>query len=131
MAKKSPNSVDKHVGARVRMRRLMLKMSQTRLGDALGVTFQQVQKYEQGTNRVGASRLQQIAAALQVQISFFFEGAPGVSAGSKASSKAPSPDFATQFLATADGVALVRAFSRVKDRTLRRKIVRLIEQITA
>ena len=76
MAKKAPNPIDKHVGARVRMRRMMLSMSQEKLGDALGLTFQQVQKYEKGTNRIGASRLQQIANILQVPVSFFFEGAP-------------------------------------------------------
>ena len=74
--KKSPNPIDKHVGNRVRMRRMMLRMSQEKLGDALGLTFQQVQKYEKGTNRIGASRLQQIAHTLQVPVSFFFEGAP-------------------------------------------------------
>src|SRR6202011_3777756 len=74
--KKSPNPVDTHVGSRVRMRRLMLDMSQEKLGGALGLTFQQVQKYEKGTNRVGASRLQHISSILQVPISFFFEGAP-------------------------------------------------------
>jgi transcriptional regulator with XRE-family HTH domain len=132
MAKKSPNSVDKHVGARIRMRRLTLGMSQTTLGDALGVSFQQVQKYEQGTNRVGASRLQQIATALQVPIPYFFERAPVVPAGSKMKlgSKMPSPDFATQFLSTSEGLSLVRAFTRVKDRRLRLKIVKFIEQIT-
>ena len=76
MAKKAPNPIDKHVGSRVRMRRMMLSMSQEKLGDALGLTFQQVQKYEKGTNRIGASRLQQIAHILQVPVSFFFEGAP-------------------------------------------------------
>ena len=70
------NAVDKHVGARVRMRRLMLEMSQTALGDALDLTFQQVQKYEKGTNRIGASRLQHISRILQVPVSFFFDGAP-------------------------------------------------------
>jgi transcriptional regulator with XRE-family HTH domain len=74
--KKSPNPIDKHVGSRVRMRRMMLAMSQEKLGDALGLTFQQVQKYEKGTNRIGASRLQAIANILQVPVSFFFEGAP-------------------------------------------------------
>ncbi len=78
MAKKAPNPIDKHVGSRVRMRRMMLSMSQEKLGDALGLTFQQVQKYEKGTNRIGASRLQQISQILQVPISFFFEGAPTV-----------------------------------------------------
>src|ERR1700751_4114459 len=78
MAKKAPNPIDKHVGSRVRMRRMMLAMSQEKLGDALGLTFQQVQKYEKGTNRIGASRLQQISHILQVPVAFFFEGAPHV-----------------------------------------------------
>ena len=76
MAKKAPNPIDKHVGSRVRMRRMMLGMSQEKLGNNLGLTFQQVQKYEKGTNRIGASRLQQISQILQVPVSFFFEGAP-------------------------------------------------------
>ena len=78
MAKKAPNPIDKHVGSRVRMRRMMLSMSQEKLGDALGLTFQQVQKYEKGTNRIGASRLQQISNILQVPVAFFFEGAPDI-----------------------------------------------------
>ena len=76
IAKKVPDPTDKHVGARVRMRRMMLSMSQEKLGDALGLTFQQVQKYEKGTNRIGASRLQHISSILQVPVSFFFEGGP-------------------------------------------------------
>ena len=79
-AKKSPNPIDKHVGSRVRMRRMMLSMSQEKLGDALGVTFQQVQKYEKGANRIGASRLHHIARILQVPVAFFFEGAPDLQA---------------------------------------------------
>ena len=75
IAKKAPNPIDKHVGSRVRMRRMMLGMSQEKLGNNLGLTFQQVQKYEKGTNRIGASRLQQISQILQVPVSFFFEGA--------------------------------------------------------
>ncbi len=78
IAKKAPNPIDKHVGSRVRMRRMMLGMSQEKLGNNLGLTFQQVQKYEKGTNRIGASRLQQISQILQVPVSFFFEGAPNV-----------------------------------------------------
>src|SRR5690348_17633243 len=70
-AKKAPNPIDRHVGSRVRMRRMMLAMSQEKLGDALGLTFQQVQKYEKGTNRIGASRLQQISHILQVPVEFF------------------------------------------------------------
>jgi transcriptional regulator with XRE-family HTH domain len=76
MTKKSPNPIDKHVGSRVRMRRMMISMSQEKLGEKLGITFQQIQKYEKGTNRIGASRLQQISQILQVPVSFFFEGAP-------------------------------------------------------
>src|SRR5206468_3295255 len=74
MAMKVPNPIDKHVGSRVRMRRMMLTMSQTKLGDALSLTFQQVQKYEKGTNRISASRLQHSAHILQVPVTFFFEG---------------------------------------------------------
>ena len=74
--KKAPNPTDQHVGARVRMRRIMLAMSQEQLAEALGITYQQVQKYERGANRIGASRLQQISHILQVPVAFFFEGLP-------------------------------------------------------
>jgi len=76
MVKKAPNPIDKHVGSRVRMRRMMLGMSQEKLGDALGLTFQQVQKYEKGTNRIGASRLQQISQILQVPVAFSSKARP-------------------------------------------------------
>src|ERR1700693_2413818 len=92
VAKKAPNPIDKHVGSRVRMRRMMLGMSQEKLGDALGLTFQQVQKYEKGTNRIGASRLQQISLILQVPVAFFFEGAPHLAGGPPPQgADAPSP----------------------------------------
>src|SRR5262249_48392428 len=78
--RRSPNPTDQHVGSRVRMRRNMLAMSQEKLGAALGLTFQQVQKYERGANRIGASRLQQISQILQVPVAFFFEGGPHASA---------------------------------------------------
>ena len=132
MAKKAPNPIDKHVGSRVRMRRMMLGMSQEKLGDALGLTFQQVQKYEKGTNRIGASRLQQIAHILQVPVSFFFEGAPTGSTGATHSggmSEAPSPAYVSDFLATSDGLSLTKAFMRIKSSKLRRRIVDLVEQI--
>ncbi len=131
IAKKAPNPIDKHVGSRVRMRRMMLGMSQEKLGNALGLTFQQVQKYEKGTNRIGASRLQQIAQTLQVQVAFFFEGAPTIGAGSRVDgmSEAPSPAYVSDFLATSDGLALTKAFMRIADSKLRRRIVDLVEQI--
>jgi transcriptional regulator with XRE-family HTH domain len=128
MIKKVPNPTDKHVGSRVRMRRMMLGMSQEKLGDALSLTFQQVQKYEKGTNRIGASRLQQISNILQVPVSFFFEGAPD-GGGASGFSDAPSPTYVSDFLATSDGLALTRAFMRIEDAKLRRKIVDLVEQI--
>src|SRR5882672_5602499 len=103
---KSPNPIDKHVGSRVRMRRMMLDMSQTALGDALGISFQQVQKYEKGTNRISASRLQQACHILQVPVAFFFEGTPA----GDALSGLPSPDPLTDLMATRDGLALVKAF---------------------
>lgn len=132
MAKKAPNPTDKHVGARVRMRRMMLGMSQEKLGDALGLTFQQVQKYEKGANRIGASRLQQIAVTLQVPVSFFFEGAPNAPGlQSNGLAEAPSPAYVSDFLATSDGLALTKAFMRIKDAKLRRRIVDLVEQIVA
>jgi transcriptional regulator with XRE-family HTH domain len=121
--------IDKHVGSRVRMRRMMLSMSQEKLGDALGLTFQQVQKYEKGTNRVGASRLQQIAQILQVPVAFFFEGAPHAPGYSGGMSEAPSPAYVADFLATSDGLSLTKAFMRIKSSKLRRRIVDLVEQI--
>ena len=132
IAKKAPNPTDKHVGARVRMRRMMLGMSQEKLGDALGLTFQQVQKYEKGANRIGASRLQQIAHILQVPVAFFFEGAPSVSGQvADGMAEAPSPAYVSDFLATSDGLALTKAFMRIKDAKLRRRIVDLVEQIVS
>ena len=130
-AKKAPNPIDKHVGSRVRMRRRMLDMSQTDLANALGLTFQQVQKYEKGSNRVSASRLQHLSNILQVPVPFFFEGAPA-SIGWPAAEEsvdAPSPSFVTDFLATSEGLDLVRAFTCIEDAKLRRAIVRLVKQI--
>jgi transcriptional regulator with XRE-family HTH domain len=130
IAKKAPNPIDKHVGSRVRMRRMMLSMSQEKLGNSLGLTFQQVQKYEKGTNRIGASRLQQISHILQVPVAFFFEGAPNVGGPRGDSlSEAPSPSYVSDFLATSDGLALTKAFVRISDSKLRRRIVDLVEQI--
>src|SRR3979409_1391114 len=110
MTKKAPNPIDKHVGTRMRMRRMMLGMSQEKLGDALGLTFQQVQKYEKGMNRISASKLQHISQILQVSVPFFFEGRPGGESGT-----AESPSYVNEFLATSDGLALLKAFIRIED----------------
>jgi transcriptional regulator with XRE-family HTH domain len=129
MLKKAPNPIDRHVGSRVRMRRMMLSMSQEKLGDALGLTFQQVQKYEKGTNRIGASRLQQISHILQVPVAFFFDGAPTSNPDADPADKSSSPAFLSEFLATSEGLALTKAFVRIKEPKLRRSIINLVEEI--
>jgi len=116
VAKKPPNPIDVHVGSRVRARRQVLGMSQEKLGNALGLTFQQVQKYEKGTNRVGASRLQHLARILQVSIGHFFEGAPGQL---KAKGNAPSSAFVSDFVTSTEGLTLAKAFTQIKDAKVR------------
>lgn len=129
MAKKAPNPIDKHVGARVRMRRMMVGMSQEKLGEHLGITFQQIQKYEKGTNRIGASRLQQISTTLGVPVAFFFEGAPTGAPEGEGFGEAHSPAYVSDFLATSDGLALTRNFMRIPDSRVRRRIVDLVAAI--
>lgn len=127
MIKKTPNPIDLHVGSRVRMRRILVGMSQEKLGEALGLTFQQVQKYEKGTNRIGASRLQQISKTLNVPPSFFFDGSPN--SASTAIGGFEETGASTQvvdFLSTAEGLVLNKAFVRIKDAKLRKKIVDLV-----
>jgi len=125
---KAPNPIDQHVGSRVRMRRLMLAMSQEKLGFALGLTFQQVQKYEKGMNRIGASRLQQISHILQVPVAFFFEGAPNALAP-QGSGSALSMAEIDDFISDSEGLRLIRAFMRIDNAALRRRIVMLVQEI--
>src|SRR5262249_46262660 len=129
MTKKAPNPIDKHVGSRVRMRRMMLGMSQEKLGDALALTFQQVQKYEKGTNRIGASRLHQISQILQVPVAFFFEGVPNALAPHGSSGSALSMAQIDDFISDSDGLKLIRAFMRIDNAALRRRIVMLVQEI--
>jgi transcriptional regulator with XRE-family HTH domain len=126
---KSPNSTDRHVGSRVCMRRKMLSMSQTKLADAIGLTFQQIQKYENGTNRISASRLLQIAHVLQVPISFFFED-PRRPSNETDVQQTDAPDYVSDFLTTTEGLALTKSFMLIKDRKLRRRIVNFVREIT-
>ena len=109
------------------MRRLMLGVSQTTLADALGLTFQQVQKYEKGVNRISASKLQHISDFLQVPIPFFFDGLPGPSNKPAKSGGVVPPSDVFQFIATSDGLSLARSFTRIKSPQLRRCIVSLVE----
>jgi len=124
--KTGPNPIDTHVGNRVRMRRMVVGLSQEKVAKALGLTFQQVQKYEKGTNRISASRLHRLASILQVTVPFFFEGAPQQSAKSQGKTE---PDFVTEFLATHDGLTLTKAFMQIEDAKLRRRIVNLVEHL--
>jgi transcriptional regulator with XRE-family HTH domain len=129
MMKKVPNPIDRHVGARVRMRRMLASVSQEKLGEALGLTFQQIQKYEKGSNRISASRLQQIAKMLDVPVSFFFDGAPTGDMPSGGFSDAASSAYVSDFLATSEGVQLTKAFVRIKSVRVRRRIVDLVEAL--
>jgi transcriptional regulator with XRE-family HTH domain len=110
----------------------MLHLSQTDLASALGITFQQVQKYEKGSNRISASRLQHMSQTLQVPVSFFFEGAPaatGIPPPARGTADIPTPTYFSNFLATSKGLQLARAFMRIENRKLRRAIVELVEEI--
>lgn len=129
--KKVPNPIDKHVGSRVRMRRVLLGMSQEKLGEALSLTFQQVQKYEKGTNRIGASRLQQISKTLNVPPAYFFDGAPSFDeSGGPASTHSAAAEagsaYVVDFLSTTEGLQLNRAFARIQDPKVRKRIVDLV-----
>lgn len=132
-ATRRANTMDAHVGTRVRLRRMELGMSQERLGERLGLTFQQVQKYEKGTNRIGASRLYDLAQVLGVAIAYFYEGAqvePQMLSGGAGgfAERTPEPYMAT-FLASREGVELNRAFQRITDPRVRRTIIELCRSI--
>ncbi|MBS0244769.1 MAG: helix-turn-helix transcriptional regulator [Proteobacteria bacterium] len=129
-----PNPIDVHVGSRVRLRRMLLGISQEKLGERLGLTFQQVQKYEKGVNRIGASRLFDLSTVLGVPISFFYEDAPAGEARVQ-----PTPGFAEsappdssilEFLSTREGLELNKAFSRINDPKSRRAILELVRSLS-
>ncbi|MBL4892054.1 MAG: helix-turn-helix transcriptional regulator [Rhizobiaceae bacterium] len=131
---KRPNPIDVHVGSRLRLRRNMASLSQEKLGKQLGITFQQIQKYEKGTNRMGASRLQEIAEILKTPISYFFEDAPSTSmeqgeAGGSGFSEPSSSDYVVDFLSSSEGLQLNRAFIKIADAKVRRKIIDLVKTL--
>lgn len=129
---RKPNPVDIHVGGRIRLRRMMNGLSQERLGEQLGLTFQQIQKYEKGANRVGASRLFQLSQVLEVPVSYFFDdldsGASGQHSAGFAESK--SQDFVLEFLNSREGLELNRAFVKIQDPQVRRRVIDLIRSMT-
>jgi transcriptional regulator with XRE-family HTH domain len=121
-----PNPVDVYIGRRVRMRRVEIGMSQALLGKQIGVTFQQIQKYEKGANRIVASRIQQIGKALEAPASFFFDGAPGGWEGESSSQTSPA---LLELFGTREGQMLVNSFVRIADAEIRRSFVFLIEKV--
>ncbi|MEP9372082.1 helix-turn-helix transcriptional regulator [Mesorhizobium sp. KR1-2] len=130
--KKKPNPTDVYVGSRIRLRRNMLGMSQENLGEQLGITFQQIQKYEKGTNRVGASRLQAISSILAVPVSFFFEDFPGQEGtAGKGFAEDASSGFGLDFVTSPEGLQLNRAFVKITDVKVRRKIIELVKTLAA
>jgi transcriptional regulator with XRE-family HTH domain len=122
------NPIDQHVGSRVRLRRQLMKMSQEKLGDELGVTFQQVQKYERGANRVGASRLYRLSRVLEVPVQFFFEGLGDKTAVTGLAEDDQTP-IVYDFIQSSDGVSLADSFSRIKDSRVRRRILELVRTL--
>jgi transcriptional regulator with XRE-family HTH domain len=130
--KKKPNPIDIHVGSRIRLRRNMLGMSQEKLGENLGITFQQIQKYEKGTNRVGASRLQAISSILGVPVAFFFEDVPGKeNGGIGGMAEDNAATYIVDFLNSSEGLQLNRAFVRINDAKVRRKVVDLVKALAS
>ncbi|XOK15646.1 helix-turn-helix domain-containing protein (plasmid) [Agrobacterium tumefaciens] len=125
---KTPNAIDIHVGSRIRLQRTLMGLSQTTLAEGLGITFQQVQKYEKGTNRVGSSRLQAIANILGVPVAWFFEEGPGGSSSSLEPELGAGREI-TQFLNSVEGLALNRAFVKIEDEKIRRKLVTLVKAL--
>ncbi|MGF6176372.1 helix-turn-helix domain-containing protein [Ensifer sp. 4252] len=129
MNTKAPSQIDVFVGSRVRMRRLMAGLSQEKLADGLGITFQQVQKYEKGTNRIGASRLQAIADVLGVQPSFFFQEGEEGATPRTGLGDVREPNEISSFVSSKEGIALNRAFLKITDPVLRKKIISLVAAV--
>jgi transcriptional regulator with XRE-family HTH domain len=128
--KKSTGSIDKEVGSRVRMRRISIGMSQEKLGDMLGLTFQQVQKYEKGTNRISVARLVDIAKILGVDIHFFFNGIKSIKSN-PGFAEEESPPYISEVMSTPEGLQLIRTFTSIKSPKVRKSIVQLVTALAA
>ena len=133
--KGSPDPIDRYVGSRIRARRVGLRMSQTKLGQAVGVTFQQVQKYENGTNRVGASNLFRIARALRVDVAFFFEGVPedavaGGGGRGEGLTDVKAAVFEHDPLSSREAIELMHNYFRIDDATIRKRLFQFVKSLT-
>lgn len=135
MVRKIPNPIDVHVGGRIRLRRMLIGMSQEKLGAQLSLTFQQVQKYEKGTNRVGASRLFHIAQILGIEVQSFFENLPlqamPDSVKVPGMAEAPSENFVLDYVQSSEGLELNKAFANIKSVPVRRRVLELIKELAA
>lgn len=132
MAKKQPSSIDAHVGSRVRLRRMLIGMSQEKLGELLGLTFQQVQKYEKGANRIGASRLYDISSILSVPVQYFFEDLPATKSQQLNGHGMSEPDrepFVMDFVSSTEGLQLIRSYTKVTDPRVRKRILELVKSL--
>lgn len=133
MPQKKPNPIDVYVGSRVRLRRMIVGMSQEKLGEHLGLTFQQVQKYEKGTNRIGASRLFQISSILDVPVQFFFDGVvaeeTSVGAENGGFSEAPTGPKIMEFVGSSEGLELNRAFQKIESGSIRKNLLDLVRTL--
>ena len=127
--KKKPNPIDIHVGSRIRLRRNMLGISQEKLGESLGITFQQIQKYEKGTNRVGASRLLGFSSIRGGRVSLLLDDAPGSEPGPARGMEDSSTTYVVDFLSSAEGLQLNRAFVKISDAKVRRKVLDLVKAL--
>lgn len=131
MGKKSPHAIDAHVGSRVRLRRMLLGMSQDKLGELLGLTFQQIQKYEKGVNRIGASRIFELSRILEVPIQYFFDDIYGVKSEPAYgfAESASREESVMQLLHTSEGVELCRRFSEIRDPNVRKRVLDLVKAL--
>ena len=129
MPKKQASPIDVHVGNRVRLRRMLVGMSQEKLGEMLGLTFQQIQKYEKGTNRIGSGRLYQIANILSVPVDYFYEGVPGQTASAPGFAE-PDTKSMLDFLSTGEGLQLSLAFMKIKDPKVRKRVLDLVRSLS-
>jgi transcriptional regulator with XRE-family HTH domain len=130
---RKPNPVDVHVGSRVRYRRMIVGMSQEKLGERMNLTFQQIQKYEKGTNRIGASRLFQLSKILEVPVGYFFEDAFANAAPSQATHGLHEPEqegYLLDFLNSREGLDLNKAFAKIHDPKVRRRVIDLVRALS-
>jgi transcriptional regulator with XRE-family HTH domain len=130
LSKKQANSVDAQVGSRVRLRRMLIGMSQEKLGELLGLTFQQVQKYEKGVNRIGAGRLFEVARILGVPIGYFYESVSGQLAGARGFSEKEDSQPVIEFVSSGEGLQLSLAFMRIKDAKVRKRVLDLVKSLS-